>query len=146
MTREWITRILFDNLESLKMPVLDLQIWCQDDLIKFMFYEKPMVSDFVLQKWSGLPWNVKKASLAGEVARRYLNTSPDLVATGIVSGPLDKLRYKIMLSGYSHKEREIIVKEGEARYFNIVRQVERWTDHFTDHHIGIEKTELLKRK
>ena len=60
-----------------------------------------------------------------EVARRYLNTSPDLVATGIVSGPLDKLRYKMMLSGYSHKEREIIVKEGEARYFNIVRQVER---------------------
>ena len=36
------------------MLVLDLQVWCQNDFIKFLFYEKPMVSDFVIQKWSGL--------------------------------------------------------------------------------------------
>ena len=111
--------------ESGMMPVLDLQVWCQKDLIKFLFYEKPMVSDFVIQKWSGLSWNVKKAALAGEVARRYLNTSPDLVAAGYVCELIDKLRYKMLLSGYSQKEREIIVREGEARYFNIVKQVER---------------------
>ena len=111
--------------ESGMMPVLDLQVWCQKDLIKFLFYEKPMVSDFVTQKWSGLSWNVKKAALAGEVARRYLNTSPDLVAAGYVCELIDKLRYKMLLSGYSQKEREIIVREGEARYFNIVKQVER---------------------
>ena len=105
---------------SRMMPVLDLQVWCQNDLIKFLFYEKPMVSDFVIQKWSGLSWNVKKAALAGEVARRYLNTSPDLVAAGYVCELIDKLRYKMLLSGYSQKERE-----GEARYFNIVKQVER---------------------
>ena len=42
------------------MPVLDLQIWCQDDQVKFQFYEKPMASNYVIQRWSALPWNVKK--------------------------------------------------------------------------------------
>ena len=50
---------------SKMMPVLDLQIWCQENLVKFRFYEKPMASNLVIQKWSALPWNVKKSSLAG---------------------------------------------------------------------------------
>ena len=106
------------------MPVLDLQIWCEEDKVKFKFYEKPMVSNLVLQRWSAFSWNMKKTSLAGEVARRLLNCSPDLVDDVYEEEVIDKLRWKMMLSGYSEKEREIIVREGKARYANILKLVE----------------------
>ena len=50
-----------------------------------------------------MSWLVKKASLAGEVARRLLNTSPCLVARGEADHHLDKLCYKMMISGYNQK-------------------------------------------
>ena len=75
---------------SEKMPVLDLQVWCRDDKLLFMFYEKPMVSSYVIHRDSALSWNVKKISLAGEVCRRYLNTSPCLVDEGMVGDLIDK--------------------------------------------------------
>ena len=107
------------------MPVLDLQIWSADNQVKFKFYEKPMVSNHVLQRWSALSWNVKKASLAGEVSRRLLNCSPELVNEEYEDEVLDKLRWKMMISGYSEKEREIIVREGKARCSNILKLVEQ---------------------
>ena len=33
-----------------KMPVLDMNVWTEDDLIFFSFYEKPMASDMVMRK------------------------------------------------------------------------------------------------
>ena len=107
-----------------KMPVLDLQVWCRDDKLLFMFYEKPMVSSYVIHRDSALSWNVKKISLAGEVCRRYLNTSPCLVDEGMVGDLIDKFRHKLLFSGYSHVEREIIVSEGISRYTNIVKEAE----------------------
>ena len=62
----------------------------------------------------------KKSSLAGEVSRRYLNNSPDLVTDEVMEPLLDRFRYKMQISGYSHKEREIVIKEGTARYYNII--------------------------
>ena len=35
---------------------------------------------------------------------------------------LDYFRYKLLLSGYNMKEREIIIKEGRARYENLREQ------------------------
>ena len=60
-------------------------------------------------------------SLAGQVARRLLNTSPCLVAEGAAEAHLEKFCYKMMVSGYNHHEREIIMMEGVARYRNICR-------------------------
>ena len=83
-----------------------------------------MTSPFVIHRDSALPWNTKKISLAGEVCRRYLNTSPCLVDKGEVGDIVDKFRHKMLLSGYSHREREIIVSEGISRYVNIVKKAE----------------------
>ena len=55
------------------------------------------------------------------MARRLLNTSPCLVAQGEADHHLDKLCYKMMISGYNQKERDIILKEGTARYQNICK-------------------------
>ena len=84
-----------------KMPVLDLQVWCSDNSLLFMFYKKPMTSSYVIHRESALSWNVKKVSLAGEVCRRYLNTSPCLVDMGLVGEMIDEFRYKLLCSGYS---------------------------------------------
>ena len=106
-----------------RMPVLDLEVWVESDLIYFSFYEKPMTSRQVIHNLSALPWNMKKVTLAGEVARRYFNTSPCLVQTSVMSDIVDKFRHKLMVSGYSIRERELIVKEGRNRYENVVQQV-----------------------
>ena len=112
-----------------KMPVLDLQVWCEHDEILFEFFEKSMVSDMVIHKNSALSWNTKKVSLSSEVARRYLNTCPKLVEAGAVGLHLDKFRYKLLLSGNNFHEREIIVKEGTARYRNIVSEANNGLRH-----------------
>ena len=104
-----------------KMPVLDMVVWCEREQILFSFYEKAIKSPYVTMKNSALSWLVKKASLAGEVARRLLNTSPCLVAEGEADHHLDKFCYKMMISGYNQKERDIILKEGTARYQNICK-------------------------
>ena len=64
-----------------RMPVLDLQVWVDSDFVYFSFYEKPMSSRQVIHNLSALPWTMKKVTLAGEVARRYFNTSPYIVGT-----------------------------------------------------------------
>ena len=60
-----------------------------------------------------------------EVARRLLNTSPVLVSEGLTEEQLDKFCYKLMVSGYNQREREIILKEGNARYRNLCELVEK---------------------
>ena len=105
------------------MPVLDIQVWCEEEQVMFMFYEKKMVSEYVIHRNSALQWNVKKVVLAGETARRLFNTSPILVEQGRAEPLLDKLRYKMMVSGYTVKQREIIISEGIARYNNVMNQV-----------------------
>ena len=65
-----------------RMPVLDLGIWYEENVIYFMFYEKPISSRFVIMKESALPWRTKKIVLAGELFRRLINTSPVLVERG----------------------------------------------------------------
>ena len=50
--------------------------------------------------------------------------SPCLVGTEVISEIIDKFRHKMMMSGYSFKEREIIVREGRNRYQNVLKKVE----------------------
>ena len=84
-----------------------------------------MVSNYVLSRCSALSWNVKKFSVSGEVSRCLLNCSPDLMTEEYEDDVLEKLRWTMMLSGYSEIEREIIIREGKAWYINILKLVER---------------------
>ena len=81
----------------------------------FKFYEKPMSSKFFARRDSALSWNTKKKSMAGEVCRRYLNTSQSLVEKGEVREVIDLFRYKLMVSGYTLKEQEVTVSEGGVK-------------------------------
>ena len=64
-------------------------------------------------------------ALAGEVARRLLNTSPELVEEGVAEGIIEEFEYKMCLSGYNQIERELILREGRARYDNIILKSQR---------------------
>lgn len=81
-----------------------------------------MTSPYVLSRDSAFSWLMKKVTLAGEVARRLLNTSPSLVDEGMAEEHLDYFRYKLLLSGYNMREREVIIREGQARYLNLREQ------------------------
>ena len=106
------------------MPVLDLKVWLnEDDKIMFRFFEKDMVSKFTVMRKSALSWVTKKITLAGEITRRLLNTSPALISQGYAEDDIDRFLYKLMRSGYNVDERSIIEKEGRARYENIISQV-----------------------
>ena len=77
-----------------------------------------MATQFVIKRESALPWQVKKMTLAGEVARRQLNMdSQAWEEEG--SQVIEKFNFKMLTSGYSERERQVIVKEGLARVANL---------------------------
>ena len=62
-----------------RLPTLDLTIWVREDnKTMYLFYEKPMASNMVIQKKSAMPENMKIATLNQEVVRRMMNTSEEL--------------------------------------------------------------------
>ena len=83
-----------------------------------------MSADVTVMRDSALTWLTKKVTMTGEVSRRLLNISRDLVEMGLADEDIDRFLYKLMRSGYSVDERTLIEKEGRARYENILRQVE----------------------
>ena len=109
--------------ESGKLPILDLHVWVDSEknIILWNFYEKPMCSDLVMMKTSAFSWSMKRTVLSGEVFRRLYNTHPSLVGGSLTDDEIAKFCYKMMKSGYSEHEREIIVREGKSRYKNLVR-------------------------
>ena len=142
------------NNRNEKMPVLDLQIWLERDekgvnRVRFSYYEKPMASAVVINKRSALPWQTKKSSLAGEVARRILNCDDQ---AWIEDGReiINKFCGKLMLSGYNEHERQIILNEGESRVNNIKIKVAEGkrplyrTSNYNKYERAIEK-QLKKR-
>ena len=92
-----------------KMPVLDLKMWMDDidsaKVVKYSFYEKPMAAKVTVLKESALSWRVKKMALSGEVCRRYLNCSQDMVEEGEADRHVDWLCWKMFKSGYSREEK-----------------------------------------
>ena len=62
-----------------KLPTLDLNIWImEDNMIVYIFYQKPMASSMVIQRRSAMPENMRVSTLNQEMIRRMLNTSERL--------------------------------------------------------------------
>ena len=88
-----------DDFEG-KLPTLDLSIWIREDnIILYIFFQKPMASSMVIQKRSAMPENMRVATLNQEMIRRMLNTSERLEIkwrTDVV----DDYAGKLVNSGY----------------------------------------------
>ena len=62
----------------------------------------------------------QKIQFSRRGSKKIPEHSPDLVTDEIMEPLLDHFRYKMLISGYSDKEREIIIREGISRYKNIL--------------------------
>ena len=106
--------------EGGRLPVLDFQVWKEVDMepngkevtvIKFEFYEKEMVSRFVMLADGALPDRMKTTVLAQEALRRERNTSKNVDKESRVR-IRNKFLMKLRLSGYTARQRMNIVLSG----------------------------------
>ena len=61
-----------------RLPVLDMEFWMEDNIIRHQFYKKPMASRKVTMARSALSASQKRNILVQEGLRRLSNFSPDL--------------------------------------------------------------------
>ena len=67
-----------NDFEDKKLPTLDIKIWIEKMQIWYMFYQKPMCNNIVVQEKSALSESVKVSSLTEEIVRRLKNTRDSL--------------------------------------------------------------------
>ena len=83
-----------------RLPTLDLNIWVSEGSITlWSFFSKPMACNYVIQKVSAMPENIKITTLNQEVIRRMVNTS-EMVDITTKLNILDSLAMKIVNSDY----------------------------------------------
>ena len=61
--------------ENQRLPTNDIEIWVEGIEVMFSFFEKPQVSNRVIQKGTALPGQTIRSSLIQEVVRRMQNCS-----------------------------------------------------------------------
>ena len=133
------------NHESKKIPVLDLQVWREEEYpvknslqshleeetseaglktnLMWEFFEKPMASKFVIMENSALPHRIKMTTLCQEVIRRMRNTCRD-VSCERRGEILSVYMRKLQRSGYSVAMREKVAQAGVRGYLRMVKEEE----------------------
>ena len=92
-----------------RLPVLDLELWIEQDQIKHTFYQKPMSSPYQIHFRSALARKSKRETLLQEGIRRLRNMGPDvsdLEKQTVMSKYMNSLR----ISGYDQSYRYLLLK------------------------------------
>ena len=90
-----------DDFPGGRLPTLDLNIWVgEDNVTRYIFFEKPMASSMVIQRRSAMPENMRVSTLTQEVIRRMMNTSEKLEQSER-NEVIDVYGKKLVNSGYS---------------------------------------------
>ena len=118
------------NHESRKIPVLDFQVWAEEEetgqesgtktRLMFEFYEKPMASKLVIMENSALPHRMKITTLSQEIVRRMRNTCR-AVSSKRRGEILSVYMRKLQRSGYNQATREMVATAGVKGYLRMVR-------------------------
>ena len=124
----WLT-FTMESVEDFggKLPTLDLNIWVdENNIVMYIFYQKPMSSSMVIQRRSAMPENMRMSTLNQEVIRRMLNTSERLDMTWrnrIVDDYAQKLRNsgydleytrKVIMGGLTGYERKLALSKDRS--------------------------------
>jgi hypothetical protein len=106
---------------SRKVPVLDMEMFVEDNRVKFTFFSKPMSTRYVIPERSAHSDKIKKSTLTQEGVRRLLNVSPNLPDSerGRVMTEYDR---KLRFSGYKKPFRWNIINAAYGIYTEKVRQ------------------------
>ena len=100
------------------VPVLDLQMFVQDGLVKYHFYEKPCASKFVIPENSAHSKKMKMSVLVEEGVRRMRNCSRRLGEEDwrVRSKILEGWSMKLKRSGYPATTRHQVVKAAVEKW------------------------------
>ena len=113
------------------VPILDIQVWVShpknddedglgNDVLGWMFYEKPVASSKVLRADSAYTWRSKITTMSMELFRRLRNSTRQLTLdakVGLITRFVDKLR----MSGYSASAVRGIIESGTKFYYRKLR-------------------------
>ena len=106
--------------ESGKLPILDLECWMEDDLVKTTFYKKSVATDSLITPKSGFTNRVTRNILVQEGVRRLVNCSPDLPASQRLHH-LSLFSLLMKKSGHCQSFRQNIITRA-LQLYNIRRQ------------------------
>ena len=98
------------NHKSKKVPMLDIQVWINNDdenKIYYSFFEKETKSPFVMYKSSAMPMRKKFECLGQEVFRRLHNTKQEEMIS-----IMNKFMLELKMSGYNAFDRFQIIQSG----------------------------------
>ena len=116
------------DFENGRLPTLDCDLFVQDNLFKFSFFEKPMRSSKSLDANSALPANTIKSSLRQEIVRRLTNIHPSIEFSEKLS-ILDAFYDKLIMSGHKHNDIRLLFIEALLKFNQLVRNSELPPEH-----------------
>ena len=97
------------------LPTLDTALWLNEGRISFKFYEKPTVSNQVVNANTAIPRSCIISSLIQETVRRLKNSSPDM-SHSCRTDILSKFASKMVNSGHSVGETKKVLVKGVTKY------------------------------
>ena len=108
-----------------KIPILDTEMWIEDNeeksIIRYRYYEKPMIPNRVLENESAVPWNMKKSILVAEGLRRLLRCNIDTPWVEL-NEHLQKYCWKLFNSGYTRGQAKYIIHQTLNKYEKMVKE------------------------
>ena len=103
------------------MPLLDIQVWIEDNKVMYQHYRKPMANPLLMLELSAMPASMKRTALTQEVIRILRNTRPGLNQE-VSTQPLDKFALRMKTSGYNANYRLQVIKSGMAGYDKMLEE------------------------
>ena len=103
------------------MPILDLEVWIEEERIMHQFFKKPMASRKLVSADSAFSTSKKRSILMEEGMRRLRNCSPEL-SREAKAGFLNKFSSDMRFSGHTPSRRIVARYEVELIIRNYTDQ------------------------
>ena len=103
------------NHPNRKLPILDMEMWWQDNTLMYQHYTKPMASRAVIMARSAFPTSTKRNILVEEGMRRLRNCSPSL-PWSMKAEFLNNLCISMLEAGHSESFRVTVITRVIGKY------------------------------
>ena len=101
------------------MPLLDTQVWVQDQKVLYQFYRKPVANPLTMLEMSAMPAGMKRTALTQEVVRICRNTRQGLPWEKTAE-KLSDFSQRLKASGYNEDYRLQVMQSGVKGYDKMV--------------------------
>ena len=124
-----------------RMPVLDTEMWIEDkegrSIVRYGYYEKPMVPNRVISEDCAMSWDMKKAILVSEGLRRLLRCDKFTEWT-LLTEHLQKFSWKMYNSNYTKDQVTFIVDR-------VIKKYEKMLDEDKKNIVPLHRDEQWKK-